>query len=300
MDWTNDKIEELKRLIEKGLSHFDIAKKMNTTPDSIKHALNRYNINKTSDDAGLWIVLADIHDRPPSGSLSHKTYHSALLCAEKVIKATKPKGILYLGDTTDMDSLCHFDKDKRQKMEGKRYRKDIDSLKMMLDKHEKLSPNAKRIYMMGNHEDWVAQHVSYHPELEGNIDFIKDVGLIERGYEVVPMNFTKKLGKAMFCHGIYTGDGHAKRMATTYSKTIFYGHLHDVQSYSFVSPIDSKEVRIAQSLGCLCDLNPGYMKNKPNKWIHAFGMYYLNSDGTFQMDVKFVIKGKTVVNGKVI
>ena len=247
----------------------------------------------------LWIVLPDIHDKHPE-RLSRKIYHPALQCAERAIKEYKPTGIIYLGDATDMNSLCHFDMDKRKLMEGKRYRKDVDSLKHMLDRHEEMSPKSKRIYMMGNHEDWARQYIEYHPEMEGTMDFEQDIGFAERRYEVVPYNSTKKLGKAIFMHGNDTSMYHSARLSRIYPKTIFYGHVHDVQTHSFVSPIDMKEVRVAASLGCLCDLNPSWLKNRPNKWIHAFGMYWLKDNGEFQMDVKIVIKGKTIINGKEI
>ena len=75
----------------------------------------------------LWIILPDIHDKHPE-RLARKVYHPALQCAEKVIETYQPAGIMYLGDATDMESLCYFDKDKRKLMEGRRYKKDIDSL----------------------------------------------------------------------------------------------------------------------------------------------------------------------------
>ena len=66
-----------------------------------------------------------------------------------------------------------------------------------------------------------------------------------------------------------------------------------------MSPIDYKEVRVATSLGCLCNLNPYWLRNKPNKWMHCFGMFWLKDNGEFQMDVKIVVRGETIINGKV-
>lgn len=106
------------------------------------------------------------------------------------------------------------------------------------------------------------------------------------------------MGHALFTHGFVATKYHAGQMSTTYPKTLFYGHTHDVQMHSYVSPIDMKEVRVASSLGCLCNTNPQWLKSKPNKWIHAFGMFWLKDNGEFQMDIKFIIRGKTIVNGK--
>jgi len=259
----------------------------------------------------LYVVISDVHDRHPAnaspfGRLCRKVYHPAYRCVEKVIKAYQPHGIVNIGDMTDMDSLCRFNLDKRKKMENKRYWKDIDSLNHLLDRQCELSPKAEKIYIMGNHEDWVNQYLEYHPEMSadrdsghGGIDFVRDTQLKERGYEVIPLNGTKRLGKALFMHGLYTNLHHAYKTSQVYPKTIFYGHSHDVQTHSFTSPIDQKDVRVAECMGCLCDLNPSWMRNKPNKWVHAFGMFWLKDNGEFQMDRKIVIKDEAVVNGKI-
>lgn len=249
----------------------------------------------------LYLVLPDIHDKHPVHcSLKQKSYHPAVKCVEAIMKLYNPYGIMYLGDTTDMESLSGFDRDKRMVMEGKRYVKDINSLNHLLDRHQSICKNTKEwIYILGNHEARVDTYVQYHPEVEGRFDLVKDTNLISRGFEVIQPNCTKKLGKALFMHGFDASKNHAANMSRTYPKTIYYGHVHDVQLHSFVSPIDMKEVRVAGSLGCLCDLNPSWLRSKPNKWVHAFGMFWLNDNGSFQMDIKFIINGKTIVNGVV-
>jgi predicted phosphodiesterase len=253
----------------------------------------------------LYVILSDVHDRHPEtssphGRLCRKAYHPAYLCVEKVIEAFKPNGIISIGDMTDLDSLNSFDKDKRRRLEGKRYRKDLDSLNHLLDRLDKITPkNVEKIYLLGNHEDRIRLYLDYHPELEGSIDFGKDAHLADRGYEVIPYNSTKKIGKAMFMHGFNASKYHSNFMASIYPKTIFYGHTHDIQTHSFVSPIDQKEVRVAESLGCLCDLNPSWLRGKPNKWIHAFGMLWVKDNGEFQMDRKIIIKGEAIIDGKI-
>lgn len=247
----------------------------------------------------LYIVIPDVHDRPPE-RLSRKVYHPAYRCVEKVVEATKPDGIVYLGDTSDLESLCFFDRDKRKKMEGRRYRKDVDSMNDLLDRMDKLSPNSEKVYFIGNHEYRVENYTQYNAEMDGTMEWDKDLSLTKRGYEVIPFNKVKALGKAWFMHGIDYSKYHAANTAKIYPKTIFYGHVHDVQEYTEVSPIDVSEVRKAQSLGCLCDKNPDWLKSKPNRWVHAFGMFYLKDNGQFQMDVKHIINGETVVDKKII
>ncbi len=246
----------------------------------------------------LYIVIPDVHDKAPD-RLSRKVYHPAYRCVEEVIKGYKPDGIINLGDTTDLESLCYFDRDKRRKMEGRRYKRDIDSLNMLLDRQMNLAKNAEKIYFIGNHEYRVDMYVDYHPEAEGTIDFLNDTKLKERGYEVVPFNEVRRVGKAILMHGFDSTMYHAAKMSRTYDKPIYYGHVHDVQTHSFVSPITQREIRVAESLGCLCDLNPSWLLGKPNRWVHAFGMLWVKDNGEYQMDRKIIIRGETIVNGKV-
>jgi len=255
-----------------------------------------------------YFILPDIHDKhPANGRLDRKTYHPALKAVWKIAEKYKPYGLVFLGDTSDMESLSYFDKDKRKKMEGQRYYKDIRSMNHLLDITDKIFKDAKeKIYFVGNHEYRVELYAQYNAEMahdsedensEGGIDYIRDTKLKERGYEVIPFNQTKMIGKACFLHGIYTDTNHAAKMSRIYPKTIFYGHVHDIQTHSFVSPIDHKETRIAESLGCLCSLNPEWLKNKPNKWINAFGILSVKDNGNFQMSRYIIINGEAIVDG---
>jgi len=248
----------------------------------------------------LYVVLYDIHDQPPNKkSLERKSYHPALRCAREVIKAYKPHGILYGGDASELSSLNHWEQDKRLKMEGRRYNRDIESIKFMFDWMDEAHKPKEKIYLMGNHEEWVNLYINYHPEQEGRMDWVKETELIKRGFEVIPLNKSKQLGKALFIHGLYTNLHHAYKTSHIYPRTIFYSHNHDYQVHSFHSPIDHKEIRYAKSMGCLCDLAPSYGRNQPNRWMHLFGMLWLKDNGEFQMDDKIVIRGETIVNGRI-
>ena len=244
----------------------------------------------------LFCIFPDIHDKPPNKkSLGAKSYHPALRCAEEVAKALKPHGIIYLGDVTEMSSLSHFDSNKQRKMEGRRYRRDIDSTRTLLDRHSKFAKEF--IYCIGNHEQRVETYLDYHPECEETMDYVRDTGLVERGMEVIPYNRVKKLGKALFTHGHITTKYHAASMAQLYQRSIFYGHTHDCQSHSVVSPVDFKEVRMAESLGCLCGLNPAWLRGRPNRWVNAVSLFYLKDNGEFNLSRHIIIRGETVING---
>jgi hypothetical protein len=48
-----------------------------------------------------------------------------------------------------------------------------------------------------------------------------------------------------------------------------------------------------QSCGCLCNLNPDFMKNRPNKWVNGFNYCYLDEESGLFWDTQV-----TIVDGK--
>ena len=247
-----------------------------------------------SDGIRLYLILPDIHLRP-----GH-TWSKAVRCALAVMREVRPYGIVLLGDTVDMESICHHNRYRSRLLEAKRYYKDIAELEEFLDEIDSCPSVREKYYHIGNHEHWIQQYVDSHPECEGNMDIIQDARLEERGYTVIPFNHVQKLGRASFMHGMYTNKYHANKTVMEFQRNIFYGHAHDHQSYTWITPTDVNEKYKAMSLGCLCDLNPAWMRNKPSRWVHMFGMFYLRPNGTFQMNPIVIIKGKCIVNGKEI
>ena len=74
------------------------------------------------------------------------------------------------------------------------------------------------------------------------------------------------------------------------------GHTHDVQRFP-IRRLSDKSVIMGQSLGCTCDLNPPWMKGRPQNWSHAFGLVYFYPDGNFQLNVVDIFKYRFVAPG---
>jgi len=51
--------------------------------------------------------------------------------------------------------------------------------------------------------------------------------------------------------------------------------------------------------GCVCDLSPEYMKNRPNAWQHGFPIGYFYPNGYFDIQIVRIIEGRFIFNGKV-
>ena len=70
--------------------------------------------------------------------------------------------------------------------------------------------------------------------------------------------------------------------------------MHDIQTHTIYSPIDVEEKVVAKSIGCLCELNPSYMRNKPSRWVHAFNTAYVRDDGTFNDYTTVITRGRFI------
>ena len=218
------------------------------------------------------------------------------------LKFYKPHGLINLGDFMEMGSVSHWPSNDGS---PKVFSEDVKSAKEVLEQIDRAAgPQCvyKR-FIIGNHEDWLNQLlVNKVPEFMYGIEDhgvqlrIQDIlGLKDFGYRVIPLNEILRLGDAHFIHGYYTSKNHASKHLDVFGCNIYYGHLHDVQSFSGVSV---KGMHEAASLGCLRGLQAPFMKGKPNNWSHALGIFEFNIDGTYTRYIPIMVNGKFTFNGK--
>jgi predicted phosphodiesterase len=224
----------------------------------------------------------------------------ALNTALQIIADYKPQKVIILGDFIDCAPVSHWNRENLLEREGMRLAKDYAKANVVLDQIGKTCKDL--VYLNGNHEDWVYQMVQRQPELEGMIE--PEVGLkfeerTAKGWKIKHLEYGKvyNLGKLWFTHGTYTSMNHAKKHVESYGRSIVYGHLHDVQLYTKVSPIDIEDKHIGLSLGCLSKKNPHFMRNRPNNWVHAIGLGVVRKDGTFNIDPVIISDGKASYGG---
>jgi len=235
------------------------------------------------------VLLPDIH---------HPYYEKKTFGAVKsFVKWFKPHTLILLGDAMNMDSVSHWlrSQENRRYLETLRLKKEYSSfIKDILNPLEKAVPSScKKIYMGGNHEDWVEQLLDKEPQLEGCIEIPQGLNLKERGWKWIPYldrsirgrmskNFYD-IGKLRVFHGAYTNKHHSSKTADVHSKSIVYGHTHDVQTHTKVFADDLSSFHIAQAIGCLCQKNLPYLKGNPNNWVNAFGIVYVRPNGDYNV-----------------
>ncbi len=219
-----------------------------------------------------------------------------LAAVEEYMKDSQPDEIIYLGDFMDLNCISSHNIGNLRAVESTRIIKDFDAANIILDRHQKLCPKAKFTFLEGNHCYRLNRYVDANPQLEGILEVPKLLRLKERNIKFIP-SWSKgevyRIGKASFIHGLYTSPGHAKQHAEAYGENIFYGHLHDLQSFSKTRNGDNKTI-IAQCLGCLCEYKQYYLKGRPNKWQQAFATFNFFPDGFFNYYVTSIYKHRFV------
>ena len=225
----------------------------------------------------------------------------------KFVKWFKPHAVNLLGDAMEMEFANHW-----QKRAGNlQYFKNItvagtynDFDRDILSRLESVLPkNCEKVFMEGNHEYWTHGIVAKDPTLKGVVEPELFLRLALRGWEWIPYiqnhkRGIKQYGKLLATHGFYTNKYHAAKTAETFSKSVVYGHTHDIQSYTKVT-VDDVGYHTAQSIGCLCTRSPEFMRGNMNRWVNAFGIVLLREDGMFNIYVLVIIDGKFSFDGKV-
>jgi len=217
----------------------------------------------------------------------------AMNCYQKFLLWYQPDVHIIMGDFLDCEGISHWpSRDLNPRRLIPEIKEGRNLLKRTVENTKKCTT---RIFLEGNHEHWIEMGLSQMPELfEGledlglEINLKKLLNLSGFNYELFPMNQFIQIGKAHFTHGIYTGDNHTKKHLSVLKSTIYYGHLHDVQSRNETSMEGNVE---AACLGCLCRLDAKFLKGKPNNWAHAHGVFEFFRDGTYNFYRPLITNG---------
>jgi len=214
------------------------------------------------------------------------------------LKDHKVDEIIYTGDGMNMSAVCHWEEKKNRKMEGKRVKAEyLGFVKNVLNKHREIvGEKCKFVYLIGNHENWIEETIDKDAKVEGYYE-------VENNFpswvKIIPFNKIYKIGKLRVTHGFYTNKYHASKTVDAFERNVVYGHTHDIQFFTKVLSDDVKDFHSAQSIGCLCNMNPDYMENRPNNWVHGFGVAYFQPNGYFNFYQIVIVNNEFIWNRKI-
>uniref|UniRef100_A0A6M3IH50 Putative calcineurin-like phosphoesterase n=1 Tax=viral metagenome TaxID=1070528 RepID=A0A6M3IH50_9ZZZZ len=225
----------------------------------------------------------------------HRPFNIPLDPVLEFLKDFKPHITVIGGDAHDFPSLSSWVSDQSRTLDGGTIKENLDDLnENVLKPVRRAVGNGEMVYLEGNHEWRVRLAAQQRPDIRGLIELERN---IPKDIEFLPMNVPYRANSNLvFIHGLVKGMGatiyHARRTVEAYHRTVIYGHYHTFQTHMTVSPVDVEDYYMGISVGCLCDLNPDFMKNKPNAWAHGFCFGYLEKDDTFQIDPIPIVKNK--------
>jgi len=234
------------------------------------------------------IAIGDIHF-PDHDEASIRIFFDFL-------KDFEPDYLLLTGDQMDMGCISGFNKAKPKLTEGKRLKREYRGFQRgILDPIMDISPDSKKYFFIGNHEYRTNRLIEQSPQYEGFIEVENNLDL--ESYTVVPFNECINLGEMYFIHGDYYNKYHSEKNVRVYGKHIFNWHCHTNQIFTMHSPIN-RLPRQGVSIGCMCNKNPDYKRNKPNNWVHQFMYFYMYGNGQFSYYTPIIVNNRVVINDK--
>lgn len=212
---------------------------------------------------------------------------------------------LCVGDFSDLDILSRFVYGKPRLIERRTLNQDYDIARRvwggLLRAVKNVNPNCETIMLEGNHEARIKRLYDEYPQLQGLLDVKKNLQLEETGtlwvdsdsegkvlrFEYGDFGVRKRVydqkdhirrvDGVSFIHGWYHNMHHAKKTVEAFGHgPIYYGHTHDLQTYTSTK-WGPKKVE-GGSLGNLC-LPQGYTQGRPTRWQQAFGVFRLHKTG---------------------
>jgi hypothetical protein len=245
------------------------------------------------------IVVHDIHhpkvDKPTLNALLH------------FLSENDIDGFTFGGDQFDFECISHHTKGKALYRTAGAYKLDVSTFdKQVLSPIEKaIGSKAARIWHIGNHERFEDDFIEEHPELQGTIDHVSNLGLLERRWVVRPLGHSSKIGKLNVIHGeILTGIGNqagmypSRKAVELYSGSVLAGHTHAPQSFTKIAPVEHVQKHMGFINAILGRVNPTYLRNRPTAWLNGFSIVEVGAGGNFNLYTVIVTAGSFCYGGR--
>jgi hypothetical protein len=246
------------------------------------------------------VAIFDIH---------YPVHHQPTLdAAVEYMQKNPPDIFVFGGDQFHFDCLSHHTKGTPMYRTRRSYMNDIEGFeKNILTPLEAVLPKkVEKVWHEGNHERFPWDFIEEHPELEGAVDHIGLLNLVERGWKVIPLGHASKLGKLTVAHGeILSGQGNqgsafpAKKAVDVYSGNVLVGHSHSPQSWTKCSPVEQTDKWQGHVAPCACSVNPIYLRNRATSWLNGFCLIDILPNDNFNYYPIIVSAGQFSFGGKV-
>lgn len=218
----------------------------------------------------LHVILADIH-YPEHDDAAFRAVLTFLKKNRKQIAS-----VTLLGDAMDCGNISRHAEGKPRLKKRGGWKEDLDGFaEDILDRiDECLSPGTKKVYLSGNHEQWIQDLLDKQPELEGLLEIPELLKLKEKGWEWKDVGGHIERAGFILLHGDQIGSGiHvAKKAGDLVNGNVIMGHVHRLSMFSRAALVTETKKHLAATLPCLCTIAPKYAKGQPNAFVVGFGV----------------------------
>lgn len=225
----------------------------------------------------------------------------------------KPDYIVFMGDFLTFQCLSGWDRDKRMKMEGKRYKKEIDTgnkaldiifypLNELQDRQRKNKEKIYRpeiIYLNGNHENRLDRYLESDPTFEGLVSVDQDLKLRERGIKFIPYREYYYINDIAFTHIPFnkakeiSGVNITKKVSQVMFGSVVFAHTHCKAEENFKrhGQDDLQQVLV---VGCFFEDEEDYIHGRIIEYWKGLVLLDSFKPGRFDMETTTLEKMRMV------
>lgn len=230
------------------------------------------------------LVISDIHI----------PYHDldSLKIALRYGKSRNVNTILINGDLIDFYSLSKYEINPSKPGA----RSELEFARKFLEQLRTIFPNAKIYFKFGNHEFRWARYLWAKADKIAEIEQFELHEVLKLyAYNIEHISYIDKIkfGELNILHGHEIkagGENIVRNLLQKAKANLLVSNFHRTQNASDRT-IENKVIG-CWALGCLQGLSPDYLPY--NNWNHGFAIIEMNSDGTFHVENKMIIKGQVL------
>lgn len=215
----------------------------------------------------------------------------------------QPDEIIIIGDFLTLNCLSAWDRNKRLKMEGKRYQAEIkagnEALDIMLKpledynttrrnrKEKQYKP--KLVYIEGNHEDRLNRYFDDDPTFLGSNSIEGDLNLHARGIIWVPYRTYYYTDDVGFTHVPFNkvapigGVDITRKAQMVTVKSVVFGHIHE-QHLSHVHKEGMPHLQDTYCCGCFISKKEDYVHGRVTNYWRGITILHTYKPGRFDIE----------------
>ncbi len=231
----------------------------------------------------------------------HRTAWSVCLNA---VASWKPHRVVFLGDFADDECVSSHSKSPDR---NRLLKREMVGVTRELDRAEAVFEKAKvnEVDVLGgNHEDRLDRYIADRaPELFGLVSMPDLMDLERRGWHWHPYKTSIRVGKLTVTHDFgFAGPGAAAQNLAACGHSCITGHTH--RAGIVYGGHSNGERQVSVVSGWLGDPREAakykHFDRAMREWQHGFTTAEILKDGTAFVNFHPIIRGKTVVGGRVV